>query len=90
MVADAASDTELQEAHDKRQECNHQQQGKRCIAMHDILHGNARGDAQRNGPCVETQVRLRDNPPVQTMQVMADDIAQYERQNENHGHLLQY
>ena len=58
--------------------------------MHDILHGNARGDAQRNGPCVETQVRLRDNPPVQTMQVMADDIAQYERQNENHGHLLQY
>ena len=57
--------------------------------MHDVLYGDARGNAQRNGPRVETQVRLRDYPPVQPMQVMTDDIAQYERQNENHGHLLQ-
>ena len=57
--------------------------------MHDVLHRDARGDAQRDGPAVETQIGLGSNFGTEALHVVLHEPAQHQRQQQHDAHLLQ-
>ena len=89
MPAYAAARQEQDKAEGKAQGGNHQQQGKRGVAVDDVAHGDTRGDAELYGPEIEREVGDGHNPGAEALDVVLHHPAQHQGHDQDGAHLLE-